>query len=110
MHGKFANRHWGKFVLLALAGIALAGLAVMLLWNWLTPALFGWKHIHYLQAVGLLVLSRILFRGQPNIRAHWRRHMEERWQTMTPEEREKFRAGLWSRCRRTSSDEASSKE
>lgn len=110
MHGKFTKRLWIKPVLLALVGIALAGLVVMLLWNWLAPALFGWKHIHYLQALGLLILSRILFRGQPNIRAHWRRHMEERWQTMTPEEREKFRAGLWSRCGRASSEETPAKE
>jgi hypothetical protein len=110
MHGKFASRNWFRFVLLAVVGIALAGLVVMLLWNWLAPALFGLKQIHYLQALGLLVLSRILFHGKPNVRAHWRRHMEERWQEMTPEEREKFRAGLWSCWGRGKAGEPSPKE
>jgi hypothetical protein len=33
----------------------------MLLWNWLLPVLFGIKAIDYLQALGLLILSKILF-------------------------------------------------
>jgi len=36
---------------------------VMALWNWLMPALFGLKTIRFLQALGLLVFSRILFGG-----------------------------------------------
>lgn len=110
MHGKFAHKNWFRFVLLAVAGIALAGLAVMLLWNWLAPAVFGLSHIHYLQALGLLILSRILFRGHPNFRAHWRRHMEQRWQEMTPEERDNFRVGLCSCWGRGRSAESSPKE
>lgn len=95
MHTRF-GRSWFKFVLLAVVGIAVGGLVVMLLWNWLAPTLFEWRQITYLQALGLLVLTRILFRGQPNIRAHWRAHMEERWKNMSTEEREKFQKGM--RC------------
>ena len=29
---------------------------------------------------------------------HWRRRMHERWEHMTPEEREKFRQGVRERC------------
>jgi len=29
---------------------------------------------------------------------HWRARMAERWQRMTPEEREKFRAGMRGHC------------
>jgi hypothetical protein len=29
---------------------------------------------------------------------HWRRRMMERWEQMTPEEREKFRQGVGGRC------------
>jgi len=29
---------------------------------------------------------------------HWRQRMMERWEQMTPEEREKFRAGMRARC------------
>ena len=28
----------------------------------------------------------------------WRHHMMERWEKMTPEEREKFRQGMRGRC------------
>lgn len=101
-HGK----HWFKFALLALAGIIVAGLAVMLLWNWLAPALFAWPRIHFLQALGLLILTRLLvggLRGRPHGHGHWRRHLAERWIEMSPEEREKFLAGMrggWGRNKR----------
>lgn len=32
----------------------------MWLWNWLMPAIFGLPTIGYLQALGLIILSRIL--------------------------------------------------
>jgi hypothetical protein len=81
--------------------LGLFGLVVMSLWNWLTPALFGWKAITFWQAMGLLILSRILFagfRGWSGRRHHWRHRMMERWEQMTPEERERFRAGFRARC------------
>ena len=34
---------------------------VMSLWNWLVPSVIGWKTIDFWQALGLLVLSRVLF-------------------------------------------------
>ena len=88
---------WLKVALLAVAGVAVAGLVVMALWNWLAPALFGWKEIHFLQALGLLLLSRLLFggfRGRHPVHHDWRTRMLGRWNEMTPEEREKFRAGM----------------
>tara|TARA_B100001996_G_scaffold81013_1_gene59778 strand:- start:364 stop:630 length:267 start_codon:yes stop_codon:yes gene_type:complete len=36
-------------------------LALMLLWNWIMPGLFGLATIGYLQAFGLYVMSRLLF-------------------------------------------------
>jgi chromate transport protein ChrA len=92
-----------KIALIAVIAVAVFSFVVMSLWNWLTPALFGWHHITFWQALGLLLLSKILFggfRGRPGM--HWRRRMFERWEQMTPEEREKFRQGLhegWGRCR-----------
>jgi hypothetical protein len=85
-----------KFFPLALLFVALFGLIVMTLWNWLMPALFGLKMVTYWQAIGLVILSKILFggfRGGPGGR-HWRHRMMERWEQMTPEEREKFRQGM----------------
>ena len=95
------KRHWVsrvlKFVLFAVLFIGVFSFVVMSLWNWLMPALFGWRLVSYWQAVGILVLSKILFggfRGRPGPPWYWRRRMMERWEQMTPEEREKFRKGL----------------
>ena len=81
--------------------VAIIGEIVMHLWNWLLPPLFGWHTIGFWQALGLLVLSRILFGGfgghggGPGRR---RRRMQERWEQMTPEEREQFRQSMRGRC------------
>jgi hypothetical protein len=39
----------------------LFGFGVMYLWNWLMPDLFGFKVINYWQALGLVLLAKILF-------------------------------------------------
>ena len=43
--------------------VAIGGEVVLHLWNWLLPALFGWRQITFWQALGLLALCRILFGG-----------------------------------------------
>lgn len=94
---------------LAIVGIAvfifIGGFLVMNLWNWMLPGLFGWHQITFWQALGLLVLCRILFggfHGHGAGGASWRRRMRERmaerWERMTPEEREKFRQEWRGRC------------
>ena len=91
-----------KIGLMVLLGIAALGWVVMLLWNWLMPELFfGTKEIGYLQAMGLLVLSKILFGGFRHgcpMRWHRHGHWHERWEQMTPEQREKFRHGMRGCC------------
>ena len=90
-----------KFVVFAALAAFVFSFVVMSLWNWLMPALFGWHAISFWQALGLLVLSKILFggfRGRPGPHMFWRRRMMERWAQMTPEEREKFRQGMRGRC------------
>jgi len=86
-----------KIVLLVAIACAVFGFIVMSLWNWLMPALIGWRPITFWQALGLFILTKILFggfRGGWGHGRHWRRRMMERWEQMTPEEREKFRQGL----------------
>ena len=81
--------------------IAIGGEVVRLLWNWLLPPLFGWRQITFWQGVGLLALCRILFGGfggRGFSRTSVRRRIAERWEGMTPEEREKFRQAMRSRC------------
>lgn len=84
------------------AFIAIGGALVMLLWNWLAPAIFGWKLITFWQGVGILALCRILFgnhgRGFRGFGRRRRRMMRERWEKMTPEEREKLRQAMRGRC------------
>jgi len=106
MQDRWIKRNkWIFFVApLAIAAfVAIFGEVVMHLWNWLTPMLFGWRQVNFWQALGLLALCRILFGG---FGGHGRgRHGRgnrrcERWEGMTPEEREKFRQDMrtrWSR-------------
>src|SRR5882724_4333078 len=90
---------------LAILGMALfvfiGGEIVMRLWNWLVPPLFGWRQLTFWQALGMLALCRILFGGfgfHGSGRSNFRRRMEERWEHMTPEERERFQQGMRGRC------------
>ncbi|MGB2621766.1 MAG: hypothetical protein WA857_11125 [Candidatus Acidiferrum sp.] len=81
--------------------IFIGGEIVLHLWNWLLPSLFGWRLITFWQAVGILALCRILFGGFGHRgfhRSNFRRRMSERWERMTPEERERFRQGMRERC------------
>ena len=59
------------------------GEAVKLLWNWLLPPLFGLPIVTFWQALGLLVLCRILFGG-------FGRHGGRRWR-VKDEDRELLR-------------------
>jgi len=89
-----------KVILIAIIGILVFGFVVMSLWNWLMPGLFGLHAITLWQAFGLLILSKILFGGfggGPGRRMHWRGRMKEKWERMSPEEREKFSRGM-GRC------------
>ena len=53
--------------LLALSAILLA-IPTMLLWNALLPHLFGTPHISLYEAVGINILSGILFKSNVNIK------------------------------------------
>ena len=95
------SRRWRLIFIVpaAMLGIlvfmAIGGEIVLHLWNWLLPPLFGWRQITFWQALGILVLCRILFGGHGwhgSGRSNVRRRMEERCgRRMTPEERERFR-------------------
>ena len=50
------------FGILGIGLLAFFGWAVMSLWNWLMPEIFGLKRLDYWKAWGLLVLCWILFK------------------------------------------------
>ena len=92
-----------KMALFFIASIVAMAAIVMWLWNWLVPDLFHGPLISFYQSIGLMLLSRILFRGFHGIKGRgmhsrhwgdWKEHMEK----MSPEQREKMRE-LWKkRC------------
>jgi hypothetical protein len=106
MHEQIHSRGWrvrrgAGIALVVLAAVTALGFVVMGLWNNLMPAIFGLRTLGFWQALGLLILARILFGGFHRGPGHGfrrRRRMMERWEKMTPEEREKFREGLRGRC------------
>lgn len=88
---------------------AIGGHIVGWLWNWLMPPLFGLPRVTFWQALALLALCRILVGGfglHGGRRSYYRRGMADRlgdrvgdrWDAMTPEERERFRQRLRERC------------
>ena len=99
------RRHWLahglKFLAFAVIAIGIVGAAVMALWNWLAPDLFGGHAIGFWQALGLFVLARLLvggLRGRGGHGMHWRHRMSERWASMSDEERAKVRESMRGRC------------
>ncbi|MBI5060044.1 hypothetical protein HZB60_09740 [candidate division KSB1 bacterium] len=91
--------------LIVIAALLVFGGAVMLLWNAILPPLVGVGQLSFWQAVGLLVLSKLLFGG-----THWRKHhcgpssgdgppfLRYKWNRMTDEEREQWKAKWRSHC------------
>jgi hypothetical protein len=98
------HRRTSKILLILLLvpiGLSVFSLIVMWLWNWLAPPVFGWHTINFWQALGIFVLSKILFGGFRGRHMYGRRRMMERLEQMTPEEREKFRKGMQGFCGRS---------
>ena len=86
-----------KILFFVVLAVTVFSFVVLRLWNWLTPQLFGWHPITFWQALGILLLCRILFGGsgwrhsaRSNFRHRMADRMAERSKNMTPEEREHF--------------------
>ncbi|MEL6537557.1 MAG: hypothetical protein AAFQ98_19200 [Bacteroidota bacterium] len=108
---------WGVRFLLFMA-FALVGfsVAVMLLWNAVLPDVLGVAEISWVQALGLLALSRIFFGswgrggggrwggGHPRHK-QWKEHWMSKWDKMTPEQQAAMKkkwaehGGPWGRHR-----------
>ncbi len=98
-HGRRHNFRASRafFIPMLLAGLFLFSGAVMLLWNAVLPDVTGVHAVTYWQAMGILVLSKILFGGFRGMHNHGRHHhhhlgrdLKEKWMQMDPEERKKM--------------------
>lgn len=98
-----------KFLLFMVTATAFFGMVVMLLWNWLMPAIFGLGTITYFQALGLLILSKILFSGfgkgkykghhsSHGRKSYWKEKFREKMENMSPEEREEMKEKFMNKC------------
>ncbi len=100
---KFWIKKGLMILLFGIAAILIFGFVVMGLWNAILPVVLGVKAITFWQALGILLLSKILFGGFRG-RGRGARHngkwmeMKQKFTGMTPEEREKFKAEWKTRC------------
>lgn len=83
--------------------IGVMGFLTFALWNTLMPAILHLPAISFWQALGLLLLSRLLFGGWGTKfqRPRWVRG----WNDLTPEERKRFRQALHSNHPSTAGEE-----
>jgi hypothetical protein len=104
----FYGRRAIFFPLIGIAALVLFPYVIMLLWNALLPAIFNIGIINFWQALGILVLSRILFGGFRGPFGHrygsWQGHhnhmgpWRHRWMNMSEEERAKMKEEWKKRC------------
>ncbi|MCS3801773.1 hypothetical protein [Niastella sp. OAS944] len=104
------RRFWfGKAVMILVfctAFVMLFSYIVMRLWNGILPDVLGVKLISFWQAMGILVLSKILFSGfggfahkKEQFKNRFRQRMREKWENMTPEEKIQFKEEWKNRCK-----------
>ena len=90
------------FILLAAIAVLVFSTIVMFLWNNVLAQVTNVSTITFIQALGILVLSKILFGGfrggwGPR-RYYWKQRMQQKWADMTPDQREKFKQEWQRRC------------
>lgn len=106
MKRTFWIRKVAGFILIAAAVVLLLTFIVMTLWNNILTPVLNVHSIDYGQALGILVLSKILFggfRGGGGWRGrgqYWNSDMRNKWQNMTAEEKQKFKQEWRNRCGR----------
>lgn len=118
---------YGKWIILAPLMAVLFGAAitivVMELWNWLMPELFGLDMISFWQALGLLVLSKILFGGfrfgwgcgcggmsYGPPKHYWKKKFKKRMKNMSADDREKWEERFGAYCGQSVETPTSSSE
>ena len=88
------RKRWYLFIPLVLVAFVGFGFITMHLWNSLMPVIFHLPEVTFWQIIGLMILSRLViggFGGHGRGHNHCRREFHEKWEKMTPEEREQFK-------------------
>lgn len=88
-----------RMVLFGIVFVGLMGLVTTGLWNVLMPAILHLPAISFWQALGLLLLGRLLF-GRLGGWGHRMRKARfvRGWKNLTPEERERFQQAMKPHC------------
>ena len=94
-------------IMIGAAIVALVAFVVMTLWNWLIPSIFiNGPEITYWQALGIMVLSKILFGGFKHHRPptcftdkteSWKQKFREKWNCMDEDRKTKIRDHMFAR-------------
>lgn len=100
-----------KFAIMGAVYVVVMGFVVTFLWNWLAPVAWGGSEITWLQGLGIWALAKALFggrgwgghcgggrRGKWGNGGNWRAKWEEKWERMTPEQREQMKAKWGKHC------------
>jgi hypothetical protein len=102
MYPEKKSKKIGMIIMVVLSILAVLSAVIMLLWNALLPDILHLPAINYWQAMGLLILSKLLFggfRGWGGGGKHWKKELRDKWMQMPPDEREKLRQEWRDRCR-----------
>lgn len=96
-------RRFPIFLLAVAVVVAVAGAVVMVLWNAVLPTVAPVRELNYPQALGLLMLCRILFGGWGRSGGRpWGSHRgaqwRAKWKGMSEEDRVRFRDEWKARC------------
>ncbi len=100
------------FLIVGALFIFVVSFAVYLLWNAILPKVSPLKEISYWQAMGILLLSKILFgsmhfgkgRHRSKIKKKFNGRWQEKWHGMSEEERAQMKQRWKERCERRSKD------
>lgn len=98
-HSRRRSRRFFFLLLILLLVGALAGV-VMGLWNAILPEVLGVKPVTYWQALGILILSRLLFGGfriNNGRRSSWTKR-RGRWSRLSEEEKTRMKEAWRKRC------------
>lgn len=80
-----------RLIPIGIAAIGVLGVVVMALWNVLLPPIFGLPKIGFWQALGLFLLTHLLFGGMGGGK---KTRTVRGWKDLTDEERQRFRRAM----------------